>query len=153
MSKPRPAARAIVIHGNALLVMRRVNNGRRYMVIPGGRLEDGEDKEAALMRELAEETSIVVSEPQLVFIEQPNDPHWGKQYIYLCKYLRGQPELHPDSEEYAETQQGDNTYEPMWIPLDKFPNAIFPFKSKRLADEIKKGHKNGFPDEPIEWTL
>lgn len=147
------AARAIVIRDGQLMVIRRTKPGRKYMVTPGGRIEPDEDVEAALFRELAEETMVEVKNPRLVFIEDPNDNTWGKQYIYLCEYVSGEPQLHPDSEELVIQVQGGGTYEPMWIPLSQLPDAEYPFKSERVCQEILKGVADGFPVEPKEWIL
>lgn len=149
----RRAARAIVLHDNKILVMRRNKMGKLYMVTPGGRLEPGEDPEQALTRELAEETMIEIANPRLVFIEEPNNQQWGTQYIYLCDYIAGEPQLHPDSDEQRSNLEGKNLYEPMWLPLDLFPHPDFPFRSQRVAEEINKALKTGFPKEPKRWTL
>lgn len=148
------AARAIIIHNDQLLVIRRSKpSGKKYMVTPGGRIEPGEEKIAALLRELAEETMVEIANPRLVFIEDPNSAQYGLQYVFLCDYIGGEPQLHPDSEELVYQAQGHGTYEPMWFPLSKFPSAEYPFLSERLAEEIVKGVQQGFPSEPKQWTL
>lgn len=148
------AARAIVIHDGQLLVIRRTKpDGRKYMVTPGGHIEPGESAEEAVLRELAEETMIEVANPRLVFVENPNDDRFGLQYIYLCDYVRGEPRMYPDSEELTAQAQGFGTYEPMWFPLDKIPDAEYIFQSERVGQEILLGVKNGFPEEPKQWTL
>ncbi len=150
----RQAARGIVIHNDSLLIMRRrKTDGRQYMVIPGGRLEPNEDPVQTLHRELAEETMISVKNPQLVFIEEPNDKRWGTQYIYLCEYVSGEPQLHLDSEELQANNAGTDFYEPMWFPLDGLPDSDYPFRSTRLGDEILQSAKHGFPNQPKRWTL
>jgi 8-oxo-dGTP diphosphatase len=148
-----PAARAIVLHEGNLLVIRRVKQGRTYMVTPGGRLEPGEDAETALIRELAEETMIVVAHPRLVFIEEPNDKRWGTQSIYLCEYVSGTPQLHPDSEELAWMQRTNDIFEPIWYPVKNLPDTVYPFLSPRLGAEIKLAVENGFPDVPKRWII
>ncbi len=150
----RPAGRAIVIKNGQILVMRRTkNDGRKYMALPGGRLETGESQSEAVLRELWEETMITVSDPRLVFIEEPNDGVWGTQYIYICKYEKGEPKLHPDSEELASNREGADLYEPVWFPVDNIPDTSYPFRSERLGVEILKGVKFGFPEVVKEWQL
>lgn len=148
------AARAIVIHNSQLLVIRRTKpGGRKYMVTPGGHIEPGESPEETVLRELAEETMIEVANPRLVFVEDPNDEQFGLQYIYLCDYVSGDPQMHPDSEELVFQAQGGGTYEPMWFPLSKIPDEEYIFQSERVGQEILLGVKNGFPEEPKRWTL
>lgn len=150
----RSAVRAIIVHEGALLVIRRSKpNGQKYMVTPGGRMEEGEDQLTTLRRELAEETMVTVSDPRLVFIEEPNDGTWGTQYIYVCTYQSGTPQLHPESEEVMIQAQGGGTYEPLWLPFAELANSEYPFRSVRLGQEIAMALENGFPDEPIQWTL
>ena len=53
-------------HGRLLLVQRANEPGRGLWSVPGGRVEDGEDDAAALVREMAEETGLLVEPGRLV---------------------------------------------------------------------------------------
>ena len=52
--------------GRLLLVQRANEPGRGLWSLPGGRVEPGEDDAAALVREMAEETGLVVQSGDLV---------------------------------------------------------------------------------------
>jgi 8-oxo-dGTP diphosphatase len=52
--------------GRLLLVRRANDPGRGRWSLPGGRVEPGEDDAAALVREMAEETGLVVEPGELV---------------------------------------------------------------------------------------
>jgi double-stranded uracil-DNA glycosylase len=56
----RPAARALVLdeNGRTLLVQFRDDDGQVWWATPGGGIDEGEDVEAALRRELAEEVGL-----------------------------------------------------------------------------------------------
>lgn len=150
----KSAARAIIIHNDQILVIKRHrNDGRKYMVTPGGGIEKGEQADQALIRELAEETSVIVKNPRLVFVEDPNSDVWGIQYIYLCEYVSGEPALHPESEEQAAINTGLDWYEPTWFPCSQLPDTEYPFLSIRLCEEIVLALQNGFPDQPKKWQL
>ena len=149
----RPAARAIVLKDGKMLIMKRTKPGRKYMVTPGGRIEDGEKPEETVLREVLEETTVEVSNPRLVFVEEPNDGVWGTQYIYICDYVSGEPKLNPDSEEYQYQKMGYGTYEPLWLVYSELDNSEYPLKSARLGDEIRQALKDGFPDTPKHWAL
>src|SRR4051794_5235641 len=52
--------------GRLLLIRRGHDPGRGLWSLPGGRIEPGEDDPAALVREMAEETGLVVAPGRLV---------------------------------------------------------------------------------------
>lgn len=65
-SVPCVGALAYDIEGRLLLVRRANEPGRGRWSVPGGRVEPGEDDAAALVREMAEETGLVVHPGRLV---------------------------------------------------------------------------------------
>lgn len=143
----RQAVRAIVIKDGALLVMHRNKFGTEYETLPGGGVEMGETPEAAVVRELAEETSVMISSHRLVFIEEAGDP-FGTQLIYLCDYVSGEPRLAEASEEAQINKLGQNLYEPMWVSLESLPQL--PFLSEKLKQTIIDAVKNGFPEQAAQ---
>ncbi|WP_345606612.1 NUDIX hydrolase [Pseudonocardia adelaidensis] len=72
--------------GRLLLVQRANEPGRGLWSLPGGRVEAGEDDAAALVREMAEETGLVVQPGGLV-----GRVHRGTYEIadYRCRVLGG----------------------------------------------------------------
>jgi len=143
----RRAVRAIIIRNEQLLVMHRNKFGQEYDTLPGGKIEIGETPEQALRREVTEETMIQFKDPRLVFLEHA-DPLYGDQYVYLCEYVSGEPELHPDSEETHINKLGQNLYKPTWLPLGDLPAA--PFKSEQIKAALLYALKAGWPDKPVE---
>jgi 8-oxo-dGTP diphosphatase len=138
----RKAARAIVIKDDQLLVMHRNKFGKEYYTLPGGGIEPNETPEQTVIRELVEETGVVVAIERLVFIENPG-AIFGTQYVFLCSYQSGQPVLHPDSEEAASNRSGQNLYTPMWLPVEKLSQVTF--MSPKLRQALQKGLASGFP--------
>jgi 8-oxo-dGTP diphosphatase len=145
----RRAARAIVLKDGKLLVMHRNKFGQEYDTLPGGNVEIGETPEQAALRETAEETTVEIKHPRLVFIEHAGTMY-GDQYIFFCDYVNGEPKLAQDAEEHKIHQMGQNLYEPKWLPLAELPNA--PFLSEELKKEILHAIKNGWPEEAKEFT-
>lgn len=73
---PRPAARLLVVDAQQRVLLLRFDHrkgplaGQVYWATPGGVLDPGENFEACALRELAEETGIVVREPGPMIHEQ-----------------------------------------------------------------------------------
>ena len=143
----RRAVRAIVIKDKQLLVMHRNKFGTEYETLPGGSIEIGETPEQAVLRELLEETSITGANERLVFVEEAGDV-FGTQYVYLCDYVSGEPQLSPDSPEAPIHAMGKNLYIPKWVSLADLENR--PFLSEKLKQAILDGVQSGFPVTAIE---
>ncbi len=143
----KQAIRAIVTNNNQMLVMKRNKFGKEYYTLIGGAIEMGEDAETALRRELQEETSMQVGGVKLVFVEEA-DPPYGIQFVYWCEYVGGDPVLQPTTAEYEISQAGQNTYQPMWLPIAELPNVNF--VSGSLKEALIDSFTRGFPSEPIQ---
>lgn len=145
----RKNARAIVLKDGDILLMKRFKMGREYYTLLGGTIERGEAPEDAAVREVAEESTIVVDQPRLVFVEDAEQP-FGPQYIYLCRYISGEPVLSPTSEEAYWTTPGKNTYEPLWFPAKKLRDI--PFVSPLLKEAVVTALSHGWPEEPYHFS-
>jgi len=144
----RKSARAIVIKDDKLLVMHRNKFGDKYVTLPGGTIEIGERPEETALREVAEETSIEVKNPQLVIIEHAG--FYGDQFIFLCDYVSGDPKLTPGTHEYEINKMGSNLYEPGWLELEELPRV--PFLSAELKQVIVDSVTDGWSDEVQEFA-
>jgi ADP-ribose pyrophosphatase YjhB (NUDIX family) len=86
------ASRAIIERGDEILVMKRDKFGQQYYILVGGAVDMGETAEQALIREVKEETGLVVDNFNLVFVEDAGAPY-GIQYVYLCKDPGGETSI------------------------------------------------------------
>ncbi|HVX24549.1 MAG TPA: NUDIX domain-containing protein [Candidatus Saccharimonadales bacterium] len=146
----RTAARAIIDKDGQLLVMHRNKFGQEYYALIGGGVDFGEAPEQALLREIHEEASLTIANPRLVIIEDAG-PIYGRQYIYTCDYVSGEPQLSPDSDEAKISAAGQNTYEPRWLPVDALATTnLLPVE---LKEALVDGLANGWPEQPIELTI
>ncbi len=141
------AARAIIIEGNTMLVMHRNKHGTQYYTLVGGRMNEHETPEQALVREVKEETGLDVTKAQLVFTEVHPEPY-NDQFIFLCEVAPHESVavLQPASEEAQMNHIGINTHKPAWISIKHFANL--PFSTMQLQKAIVESLKNGFPDQP-----
>jgi len=126
--------------------MHRNKFGHEYYTLVGGGIDFGEEALQSLVREIREEASMDIQNPRLVFIEEPGDPY-GTQYIYLCDYVGGEPQLAADSIEAAINKDGKNLYQTMWLPIKDLPDQ--PFLSETLKQALLSSLKDGWPKEPL----
>jgi 8-oxo-dGTP diphosphatase len=83
--------------GHFVLVRHR-KDGKSYHLLPGGGVEAGETLEAALIREVAEETALEISVSRLLFINDSVDPRGGRHVLnvtFLATVTGGEITLHP----------------------------------------------------------
>lgn len=144
----RRAARAIIFHGDKILVMKRNKYGARYFTLVGGAVNSHETVEQALVREVREETGLKVIRASLMFIEEHPEPY-NEQYIYLCEVeTLGDVAVQDTSEEGVMNRLDANTHIPMWVDIRAF--AALEFRTPQLQQAILNGLAKGFPAQPIK---
>lgn len=112
-----------------VLLVRRADNGRWSLV--AGILEPGEEPAIGLVREIQEETSVVVEVERLVST-QTLAPHTypnGDQVQYLdlcfrCRPLHGNPRVNDDE-----------SLDVAWFPLDDLP-ALSPREHEAITNAL-----------------
>ncbi len=109
------AVGAVVVDAGRVLLIRRARPpGRGQWTLPGGRIEPNESNEQAVVRELAEETSLrvrVIAPLGVVAIEREGFRYAIHEYLCaLADDARGAP---------PEPQAGDDAAEVRWVdPAD-----------------------------------
>ena len=133
----RPNFRVSVIIINdkeeILLVQHRKSN-RYYWVLPGGRIEYGEDFAACAVRELKEETNLDIRFEKVVFLSEAIAPDRSRHIINI--YATGKV-LGGELRVGAESILADVGYKPI-LELEKI--TLYP----PVAHEIIKAYKEGF---------
>lgn len=108
LAAPRVGVGGVVIHAGRVLLIRRGKEplyGR--WVVPGGTVEPGEPLEAAVMRELREETGLEVEPVELLTVFdriERDGEHLVYHFVivdYLCRLLAGEARAASDALEVA----------------------------------------------------
>lgn len=141
---PRVGVGGVVIRdGRALLVRRGKPPLRGRWVIPGGTVELGETLHAALVREMQEETQLVVEPLELLTVFDRIDRRAGRvvyHYViadYLCRWVSG------------EARAGSDALEVAWVaPSDLGAYDVPPLAAEVLADAFRRAERGGILDAP-----
>jgi 8-oxo-dGTP diphosphatase len=135
---PRTTSRGIIVFNNKILLMERWRDGLHYFSIPGGGVEGDELHEEAVIREIKEETSIIVIPKRLLY--KMHDSVGNKHLVYLCNYVEGKARLSKNSEE---AKLGpNNRFKPVWVPINLVENLPFLYWEpiqELLVEDLAKG--------------
>ncbi|HEY1096180.1 MAG TPA: NUDIX hydrolase [Alphaproteobacteria bacterium] len=102
-------AAAVVIKDKNVLVLQRVHKEPGLdWCFPGGRVEEGEDVHAAAIREIMEETGVVIK-PLQILGEKYHPTNDTLRIVYvLCDYVSGEACV-------MSAAEGENV---AWVPVD-----------------------------------
>lgn len=114
---------AYVWRGHQLLVFRQPEHPEAGLQVPAGTVEAGEDIESALLRELHEETGLVMSESARPLASYLVDmrPH-GKEelhlrHVFALRYQGDAPDAWRHWEEHCSDGRGPIAYDLSWHSL------------------------------------
>lgn len=129
--KTRTACRGIVIDGEHILLSYETQTNQ-YM-IPGGGLENNESDEECCVREIAEETGMIVdvSECMLEIDEYYENWKWVNKY-FICKPI-GTTEI---KQTEREIQVG---MEPRWLNISEIKDIFSQYNLYQGIDEMRRG--------------
>lgn len=119
----KTSARAIILKDTKILLMYRERNGEKYYVIPGGKVEPNEKPEETVVREVFEETSVVIKPMEYLGCFSYTDKE-RKHHLFLGEYVSGEPKLGDYIE--MEKMRNDPTelYRPEWIELKNVESFV-----------------------------
>ncbi|WP_432096065.1 NUDIX hydrolase [Streptomyces sp. bgisy100] len=128
--RPGIAAAIVVNEGRVLMVRRRVSEGQLSWQFPAGKVEPGEAREDAAVRETREETGLTVAAVKV--LGERVHPKTGRLMSYTaCEVLGGTAHV-ADTEELAElawVAHGDiSQYVPygLFEPVQNYLDAAMP---------------------------
>jgi len=125
----RQRVSAVIVKGNEVLLIKRIKQDKIYYVFPGGGVETGESLEQALVREINEELSLIVTDYKFLFsldlLGYGQSFYKQEKYqnnFYLVTGFTGQPAIGGPEKE---RMNKDNVYGLVWFnkeDLSKLPN-------------------------------
>ncbi len=134
----RVRAGAVVIRDGSMLLIRftEEGGGASHYEIPGGGVEAGETLEAAVLRELGEETGLAGTVgPELARVWKD-----GRHEHYFLVSATGEVGPPETLDNYGGT--------PVWVPVERLPAT--PLWPRRLSWRIEHWHRTGWPERPAE---
>ncbi len=119
-------AAAVILDGQGRVLLVRHGYGMRNWELPGGMAEPGESILDTALREVREETSLVVVPQRLtgIYYEPHEDFH---QFVFLCRRLDETKELTLDPSEITDVGYWE---------LSTLPRPISDFTMRRIHDAL-----------------
>ena len=142
---PRVGCGVMFLKDNMVLLGRRHDDpekasseldGEGTWTMPGGKLDYLEEPKKGLIREIVEETGLVVGEKDLNLISVTNDISGGAHFVtlgFICERIDGDPQV----------LEPDEITEWRWFDLDALPERVFPPSLKIIKNYLdKETYKN-----------
>lgn len=131
--RQRPCA--IIIKDNKILVMKRVRDNTIYFTFPGGHVEESEDLQTTLKREIKEELNFDIMNFKEIFRVSdfsPRDNDNVESIFYLISDFKGELQLGGPEIERMRTEK--NNYYPTWYNKKEFSglDPIYPIGIKNF---------------------
>ena len=139
MEYPEVVVGAIILNtDNKVLICRSTKYNKKF-IIPGGHIELGEEMEAALKREVMEETGLNIYDIELFSLKDSlKSSDLDKHFIfidYLCRTDSSEVKLNDEADLYE------------WISLDELDKYDIGTFVKILLEELREKNKSEFKTE------
>lgn len=131
-------AAAIIYKDGSYLFMKRVKKGKIFYAVIGGRPEGDETPQETAIREVAEESGLIITLRPDVFICDKgltSGYYTAPEYFFWADTIEGTPKL---GGEELEFNNSNNSYELVWIPeknlasIKLLPSSIHGHLLKKL---------------------
>lgn len=135
---PEPTVGALIFNPNDELLLVKSMKWKDHYVIPGGHIEQGEDMEDALHREVLEETGLCIYDVQLIGLQECIFDiafHEKKHFIFIDYVCR------TDSEEVILNEEHQDF---RWIKLADIDNYSLEPYTRKLIQEYRSRRTSSY---------
>jgi len=127
---PTPGVGAVIIEDGRLLLIRRGRGAYRdYWAVPGGRQRRGETMREAVIREVREETGLIVDVGDVVWVGDIMDGAQPPAYHYAVVDFAATPTG-------GHLEAGDDAAEVRWVPMEEVRAMRLTPTMNDLLDQI-----------------
>lgn len=123
----------MIYQENQVLVQNKMDSDWNGITFPGGHVEKNESFVDAVIREVYEETGLIIQAPQLCGIKDWTEPGGSRYMVLLYKTNQFKGEL-------RSSEEG----EVFWVPLDKLPTMDLAFDMADLLKVFGDDHLSEF---------
>jgi ADP-ribose pyrophosphatase YjhB (NUDIX family) len=124
----QPAAIGIILDEHKLRVLLIKRRDVPVWVLPGGGIESGESAEAALLREIFEETGLVVAIDRQCAAYNPINRLAAQTFVFICHVLEGKLRLSNESSDAC------------FFPLNALPPSLFFLHQQWMEEGLSSNH-------------
>lgn len=130
-TKTRTGCRAVILREGKILLSHETGTG--WWLVPGGGLEQGETPEECCIREVEEETGVLVKPlRQFLTLYEYYEEYRYISHYFICE-ITGRGQMHLTENEAA------RGLEPAWLPLSETIELFSKHQSYADTNEEKRG--------------
>lgn len=133
--KKRDRASGVIVWDGKVLLIKRIKPTETYYVFPGGGIEEGESPEAAVIREVKEETNIDARKAQELFCLEHGD--LGRNYFFnIDDFIGGELRFNG-----PEVRSDNNQYIPEWVAVSALDGLAL--RSEAVKEKVIRFLRDG----------
>ena len=144
-----PRAAAVIIQDSQIALIERHRAGLHYFLFPGGKIEEGETPEEAVVREVREELGLIVTVgPQIARVTFGGaDLDRREQFYFRVEVTGGEFGAGDGAEMSGQEPAKNGTYAAVWRPLSVL--AALDVRPRAVADLVARSESGGWPTAPL----
>jgi 8-oxo-dGTP diphosphatase len=115
----RTRVSGLLVRDNKILVVEHQKGDKKYYLLPGGGINEGETVELALQREFIEETGLEIEIARLLFLSDTIYPDKSKQIHHLIFQVK------EDAPNELSVSQDERVKQALWVDYKKLSELEF----------------------------